>query len=328
MNAQKQLFNLTPAMFSPHTLHGFNQNFRETNCYGDLIIELVYSLGLEPTACLAYTLAVDFEGDQWTFGKPSGHDLMQLYGIRIEELSLYRSLTDQIVTQIQRGSVPLLEADAYHLPDTAGIDYRINHVKTTIGITHIDVKNKVLRYFHNSVFVELSGDDFDGVLRPQISAQKGYLPPYCELAKLDALKALTQDELRALAFTSAQFHLKKRPRRNPVEQHALVIAEHQQAMIAGGHEFYHAYTFVALRQMGASHQLGAHFLRWLNADDVNLVSAAAAFEQISSAAKMLVLKLARVSHSAKPSDLTAIFADMSAQYTLASQHLEAALLNA
>ena len=324
MNAQQQLFNLTPAMFSPHTLHGFNQNFRETNCYGDLIIELVYSLGLEPTACLAYTLAVDFEGDQWTFGKPSSHDLMQLYGIRIEELSLYRSLMDQMVTQIQRGSVPLLEADAYHLPDTAGIDYLVNHVKTTIAITHIDAENKSLRYFHNAAFSELNGDDFDGVLRPLIGAQKGYLPPYCELAKLEMLKVLSQDELRAIAFTSAKFHLKKRPRINPIEQHGLVMAEHQQNMISGGQAFYHAYTFVALRQLGAAHQLGAHFLRWLNAEDENLKAAANAFEQISTAAKMLVLKLARVSHSAKPADLTVIFAEMAAQYELASQHLGAA----
>ena len=321
---QKKLLSLTPATFSPHVLHGFDQNFRETNCYGDLIIELVHGLGLEPTACLGYTLAADFEGDQWTFGKPSQHDLMQLYGIRIEELSLYRALVDQIVTQVERGSVPLLEADAYHLPDTAGIDYQANHVKTTIAITYINVADKTMRYFHNAAFAELSGDDFDGILQPLISAQKGYLPPYCEIAKLDYVSERSQTNLREIAFISAKIHLRKRQRHNPIALHAAAMQEHQQAIINGGLPAYHAYTFVALRQLGAAHQLGAHFLRWLNASDVNLIAAADAFEQISASAKMLVLKLARVSHSGKPADLTAIFDEMANQCDLASQHLEAA----
>ena len=325
MTLQQHLFNLTPASFKPHVLHSFDQNFRETNCYGDLIIELVHGLGLEPTACLAYTLAADFEGDQWTFGKPSHQDLESLYGIRIEELSLYRRLIDQIVTQVQRGSIPLLEADAFHLPDTEGIDYRTSHAKTTIAITYIDVVNKTLRYFHNATFAELKDDDFDGVLQPLISAQKGYLPPYCEMVKLDFVNKRPEKELREIAFVSAQIHFKKRPFNNPIQQYATAIEAHQKAIIDGGLPAYHAYTFVALRQLGSAHQLGAHFLRWLNADDVNLVAAATAFEQISASAKMLVLKLARVSNSGKPADLTVIFAEMAEQYDTASGHLHLAL---
>ena len=325
MSLQQHLFNLTPASFKPHVLHSFDQNFRETNCYGDLIIELVHGLGLEPTACLAYTLAADFEGDQWTFGKPSHQDLESLYGIRIEELSLYRRLIDQIVTQVQRGSIPLLEADAFHLPDTESIDYRTSHAKTTIAITYIDVVNKMLRYFHNATFAELKDDDFDGVLQPIISAQKGYLPPYCEMVKLDFVNKRPEKELREIAFFSAQFHFKKRPLKNPIQQHATAIEAHQKAIIEGGLPVYHAYTFVALRQLGSAHQLGAHFLRWLNADDINLIAAATAFEQISASAKMLVLKLARVSNSGKPADLTAIFAEMAEQYDTASGHLHLAL---
>lgn len=325
MPLQDKLFNLTLAAFNPHALHGYNQNFRETNCYGDLIIELVHSLGLEPTACLAYTLAADFEGDQWTFGKPSHHDLESLYGIRIEELSLYRNLTDQITTQVNRGSVPLIEADAYHLPDTAGIDYGNNHVKTTIAITHIDSINKRLRYFHNAIFAELKDDDFDGVLQPLISTQKGYLPPYCEIAKLDFVSECSLKKLQEIAFSSAQFHFKKRPLRNPVALHAAAMQEHQQAIIDGGLPAYHAYTFVALRQLGSAHQLSAHFLRWLKHDDENLAAAAVAFEHISDAAKMLVLKMARITTSSKPADITAVFAEMTTQYDVASHYLAIAL---
>ena len=42
----------------------------EKNCYADLWIGFLHTLGLEPLAMLPFTVAVDFEGDQWTFFKP------------------------------------------------------------------------------------------------------------------------------------------------------------------------------------------------------------------------------------------------------------------
>lgn len=329
INAMNQLpnniFALTPEQFQPHALlHNFEQNFRETNCYSDLVIEIVNGLGLNPIGCLGYSLAADFEGDQWTFGKPSHHDLEALYGIRIEELSLYRSLVDQIVTQVERGSIPLLEADAYHLPDTAGIDYRSNHVKTTIGITAIDVEKKYLHYFHNATFAKLENEDFDGVLQPLASQHKGYLPPYCEMAKLDNLKLRPDTELRAIAFESAKFHLRKRPTSNPMQKHLDAITAHQQSIIDGGLPIYHSYTFVALRQLGSSHQLGGHFLRWLAQGNADLLAAAEAFEQISNLAKTLVLKLARVANSKKQADLTGVFTELSELWIKSDRHLKAA----
>ena len=41
----------------------------ETNCYVDLWVELLHALGHDPIAALPFTLAIDFEGDQWTFFK-------------------------------------------------------------------------------------------------------------------------------------------------------------------------------------------------------------------------------------------------------------------
>jgi hypothetical protein len=320
----KNIFALTPELFQAHALlHNFEQNFRETNCYSDLIIETVNGLGLNPVACLGYTLAADFEDDQWTFGKPSHHDLEALYGIRIEELSLYRPLIDQIVTQVQRGSIPLVEADAFHLPDTVGIDYRSGHVKTTIGITAIDVEKKCIHYFHNATFAKLEGEDFDGILWPLASKHNGYLPPYCEIAKLDNVRLYPDDELRAMAFESAKFHMRKRPAPNPVEKHAEAMTAHQQAIIDGGLPVYHGYTFVALRQLGSSHQLGGHFLRWLANGNTDILAAAEAFDQISTLAKTLVLKLARVANSGKPADLSAVFAEMSMLWSKADHHLKA-----
>jgi hypothetical protein len=318
---QTKIKNYNPDVFVPHDLHNFEQNFRETNCYSDLIIEIAHSLDLNPIACLGYTLAADFEGDQWTFGKPSHHDLQILYGIRIEELSLYKSLLEQLITQVERGSIPLLEADAFHLPDAIGIDYRTAHVKTTIGISHIDVQNKILHYFHNAIFTRLTGEDFDGIFSPQASTHKGYLPPYCEIAKLDQVFALPEAILKLKAFECAQFHFAKRPKNNPIQAHAEAVLVHQTTIIEEGESAYHAYTFVAPRQLGASHQLGAHFLRWLDPTNTHLMAAAEAYQQISNLSKSLVLKLARVAHSRKPADLSKLFDEMSTHWEHANQQL-------
>ena len=321
----KDVFSLTPGQFVPHTMHGFDQNFRETNCYIDLVVELVNAAGLDPVACLGYTLAADFEGDQWTFGKPSHHDLELLYGIRIEELSLYKSLTEQIVLQVGRQRVPLLEADAFYLPDTAGIDYQTSHAKTTIGITAIDVERKTLNYFHNAAFATLEGDDFTGVLNPPAAQYEGYLPPYCEYARMDEMVEHSPEKLKSLAFECARFHLNKRPTENPIRANAVAMVEHQNQIIAGGESAYHKYTFVALRQLGASHQFGAHFLRWLDSNNQSLVTAATAFDEISATAKTLVLKLARVAYSGKPADLSVAFETMAANWDLATSQLNIAL---
>lgn len=315
------LVAMRPESFKPHYLHSSEENFRETNCYSDLVIELLHSLHLNPIACLGFTLAADFEGDQWTFGKPSHHDLQAMYGLRVEELSLYRPLIDQIVTQVERGAIPLLEADAYHLPDTAGIDYRTNHVKTTIGISAINTSAKTLHYFHNATFSVLQGEDFEGVLQPLIALQKGYLPPYCEIAKLNQLAHLNEQHLKILALQSAKFHFQKRPDINPITLHQQAMQVHQQMIVEGGLAAYHAYTFVALRQLGAAHQLGAHFLRWLEPDNRYLKDAIISFEAISSHAKMLVLKLARVANSGKLADTNQVFDDMANCWEMATQQL-------
>ncbi len=310
---QKNIANLStliPEQFSQHSLHQHDRNFRETNCYSDLLIEVIHNLGLNPIACLGFTLASDFEEDQWTFGKPSHDGLQKLYSIRIDELSLYRPLADQMICQVERGAIPLLEVDAYFLPDAAGIDYRQSHAKTTIGITHIDLERKKLRYFHNATFTELADEDFDGVLFPPLSNQAGYLPPYCEILKLNKAMSLPEETLRKLALESAALHFSARRSSNPFEDYAKAITSHQERMIANGHQAYHAYTFVAPRQLGAAHELGATFLQWLNPACPSFVSAADDFLKIASLSKTLVLKLARINHTNKPANVESILAEM------------------
>ena len=77
------LFGLDPATYVPHALHTPGERtYTETNCYSDILIELVHARGDEPLAVMGFTVRMDFEGDQWTFFKPPPEDLEELFGDR------------------------------------------------------------------------------------------------------------------------------------------------------------------------------------------------------------------------------------------------------
>ena len=60
---------LDPETYQRHLIHGEDRVWAETNCYVDVLIELLHGLGFEPIAALPFTFRIDFEGDQWTFFK-------------------------------------------------------------------------------------------------------------------------------------------------------------------------------------------------------------------------------------------------------------------
>lgn len=305
------LWDLSPSEHTQHPFHTGARAFSETNCYVDVWIGILHALGLEAEACLAFGLASDFEGDQWTFVKPSHGDLARLYGIQVEELSLWRSLLEHVQHQVARRRVPLIELDAYYLPDTHGTDYRRSHVKTTVGIVQIDVHARRMRYFHNAGFFELEGADFDGVFRLDRATSDDYLPPYCELVKLDALQHRSLDSLRTLARDLTAHHYAMRPKINPIRAYAEHMAEHMQWIVVGDEASFHRYSFSSLRQLGTSFETVAAHLRWLDAGRAGRVTDAAnAFDRIPSIAKRLILKLARVANSKRPADLSEAFVEM------------------
>ena len=131
----------------------------------DLIVEMAHALGLDPVAMLPYTLAVDFEGDQWTFFKPCFAELYDLYGFDIQELAISRPLAEHVVEQVEAGRAVLVEVDSWFLPDTAGTAYQLAHAKTTIGVNRIDLGANRMGYFHNAGYFEVEGEDFRRVLR-------------------------------------------------------------------------------------------------------------------------------------------------------------------
>lgn len=315
MTAALAIAELLPATYVPHPFHTSPRAFSETNCYVDLWIGIVHALGLEAAACLGFGLGSAFEGDQWTFVKPAHGDLERLYGVGVEELSLWRSVLDHAHEQVGLGRIPLVEMDAYFLPDTQGTDYRRAHVKTTVGITQLDRDRRRMRYFHNAGFFELEGADFDGLFRLDRATPDDYLPPYCELVKLERMTSRPSDELRHVARVLSRHHFDKRPTHNPIARYAERMSEHMEWIVAGDEATFHRYSFSSLRQLGSAFEVLAEHLRWLDGGVAgNAAQAAEAFDVIAAIAKRLILKLARVANSKRPSDLSASFVEMASAW--------------
>ncbi len=88
--------NAQTAIYVPHPLHAPDRAYRETNCYTDVLIELLHSRGFEPIAALGHLVRTDFEGDQFTFFKMPPGDVEALYGVDIHEMQPVGTLPNQI----------------------------------------------------------------------------------------------------------------------------------------------------------------------------------------------------------------------------------------
>src|SRR5258708_4942159 len=209
-----------PGSYVPHDLHRSERAWTESNCYIDVWVEVLHALDLDPCACLPHVVPVDFDGDQWTFFKPSHDDLWALYGLDVHELNVWKPLVRCTEEQLVAGHVVLSEVDAFYLPDTAGTDYRTQHTKTTIGIQHLDVEGRVLRYFHNSGYYQLEGADFVGLLRIDAPPDPTYMPFFAELVRIDRRRKLEPKALLAESLLVLRKHLARLPRANPVERFA------------------------------------------------------------------------------------------------------------
>jgi len=94
MNRFRVFPGFDAANYVPHRLHSEACAWVEKNCYIDVMIEVLHAQGLEPLAMLPFTLAINFQGDQWTFFKPQHSELRDLYGLNIQEMSVWRPLID------------------------------------------------------------------------------------------------------------------------------------------------------------------------------------------------------------------------------------------
>jgi hypothetical protein len=285
------LFGHDPATYRPSELHSAERTYVETNCFTDIVIELLHARGDEPVAGFGSFVRMDFENDQWTFFKPFAVDLEVLFGLDIHEVQPYRPIPGQIAEVLALGRTMTIELDAWYLPDTAATSYGTAHVKTGVIAESIDIADERFRYFHNASLYELSGGDFRGAFREGTDWSADVLPPYTELIRFDAGPALRGDELRSAARAILRGHLDRVVPGNPFDRFGERLAADLPALLEGDAALYHAYTFATFRMAGAGFELLASHADWLLGEDGSTASAAMA--RIVDGCKVLGFKLAR-----------------------------------
>lgn len=324
---------LDPADYQRDPLHKLDRDWPETNCYMDLWIEVLSALGKDPRAGLGFTLLQDFEGDQMSFFKIPTGDLERLFGVVIQELAIFDDLADHIAVQIARGRLPLIEVDGFFLPDTKDLSYRLAHTKTTIAINRIDRAAREMDYFHNAGYFRVSGQDFDGLLGqlPEQQSDEDRLFPYAEFAKLD--KAANRTPSVADALDILRRHFEDRPSTNPIRAFLDAFPDHLARLADRDPEFFHAYTFNTMRQLGANFELLASHCEWLSEQGrdggVDATAAlTAARDQaaaISASSKVLQFQLARAVAKRKMDRLVDPLERMAANWDNAMRELGRAL---
>ena len=285
------LWGMDPSEYQPHPLHAAGRTYLETNCYVDVLIELLHARGDEPLAMLGFILRTDWEGDQFTYFKPPYADLDRLFGVDVHEMLPYRSLPEHIEEQLGLGRTVLVEIDAWYLPDTAATSYRREHLKTTVAPETIDRQSQRLRYFHNAGFFELEGEDYAGAFRMLPHFTADVMDPFIEIVRFDAASRLTGEDLRRRAREVLAEHYARRPMQNPFLAWGESLRDDLPRLLAGEPEDYHAYAFVTVRMVGSAFELCADHVEWVLGPEG--AAAAGALRRIVEGTKTMSFRLAR-----------------------------------
>jgi hypothetical protein len=288
-----RLLPIDAAGYVASSLHAEDRIWIETNCYIDLWIELLHALRLDSAPALACTLSVDFEGDQWQFFKFSLEDLRVLYGLDVAEMNPWRGLEHHVDEQLTMGRLLTAEVDSWYLPDTAGVSYQIEHVKTSIAPNMIDRERQRLGYFHGAGYYELDGADYAGIFGHDRDLS-AVLPPYVELVKLDGLKRLGDAEVLDTALALIREHLARRPASNPVRRFRARLESDLEWLRSEGFETFHQYAFATLRQLGSASELTSSLCAWLAERGEPTADASREWCEVASLAKASQFQLARL----------------------------------
>jgi hypothetical protein len=290
-NEPASLWELEPDGHTPHRVHRVGRTYLETNCYADVLIELLSARGDEPLAVLGFIARTDWEGDQFTYFKPPAADLDRLFGIDLHEMLPYRSIPEHIEEQLSHGRTVLVEIDAWYLPDTEATSYRREHLKTTVAPQMIDRAAERMRYFHNAGFFELAGEDYRGAFRMLPHFTDDVMDPFIEVVRFDAGPRLQGEQLRAAARELLAEHYARRPTTNPFGVWSERLTQELPRLLAGSNEDYHAYAFVTVRMVGSAFELLADHVEWTLGDAG--AESAACFREIVEASKIVSFRLAR-----------------------------------
>jgi len=289
-----------------HLLHGSGRIWDETNCYLDVVIELLHAFGHEPLAALGVAASTQWEGDQWTFCKFNDEDLRFLFGVDIQELNPWKNLELHVLEQLKRGNPVLIEADAFLLPDTRGSSYRSRHEKTTIGVLEMATQARRMRYLHGRSCFELEAEDYDGLWLPGSERAESWLPPFVE--RVAWSKPSRTEPLVIASATLLRRELKRAPATNPIAAFSTSMEAGLQVM-QDDHDMdhFHRYAFATLRQLGACFELLASHVTWLQDHGAwKSTDANQHFGLIAQLARSLQFQLARSIARNKVLDLSSL----------------------
>ena len=322
----KQVFPISADGYQRHLIHTRERHWAETNCYVDVWIELLHAWGFDPIAAMPFTVAIDFEGDQWTFFKFPHSDLRALYGLDIQELAIWQPLVEHVDEQVGLGRPVLVELDSFYLPDTEGTAYRREHTKSTVAVVDIDLANQRLGYFHGQGYYELSGDDFTNVFRLAGPQDPAMLPPYVEFVKRRPNRAATGRQLVNTSVELLKQQLTLIPETNPFVKFKTRFAADVDWLMNEPMEVFHQYSFATLRQFGACYEMAALYFDWLTGHDVpGLEPVRDAFALLSTGAKTMQFQLARSMARKKPINLIPVD-EMAGTWQIAMGHLKSHVL--
>jgi hypothetical protein len=287
----------------PPTWPGQDRVWPETNRYTDPWMGVLAALRLDPSACLPYTLAVDFLDDQWTQFRPSHDDLYLLYGIEVQTLSLWRPLIDHLQEQLSAGRLVIVDVPARGLPDGAGGLLHPRRTTETIVVNEIDTVGERLGFFHRTDYRVLQGAEYRRLLHPESAPEAEALVGRAEVINLHSLVRRPPDTLRHLSHQLLEKYLQRVPTRHPLRRWKRRFACEITPLMAGGPTHYQHWADAGPHQLGAAFELAAFYLVWIaggGSGSAHLVQAADAFRQLSVLARSLLLKGARAVESGQP----------------------------
>ena len=300
--------SLSAASAPRSVLHDPAEPWSPTNCYMDVWIGLTTVLGLDPVPMLGAAFSADFLGDQWEFLKPRQEDIEALYGLSLGEYDTWRPLGEHLQCAMSRGDALIVEVDAFHLPDTAGVSYGLSHTKTSIVPLRLDPGAGELVYLHNDGVHVLCGEDLENTLGP--GAHSGTVPfPYVELVRTQDTHRLEPYELWQCATGLVRAHVRRAPATSPAQRLVSAIRAELPALAERGMDYFHVYSFATTRQAGLTAGLAAHACRYLaegaerwpsDLNAMQLLAAAESLDAAAAAAKTLQFQLARAARGRTP----------------------------
>jgi hypothetical protein len=230
--------------------------------------------------------------------------------LEVAEMYVWRPVIDHLADHLSLGHLLTVEVDAFYLPDTAGITYHLDHAKTGVILQMLDTPNRRLGYFHNAGYFELEGDDFDGIFYLPQGRDPLILLPYIELVRLDRVRHDDEAELLDSVRALTAEHLGRRPTTNPMPRFRARLEADLGWLAQQDDAAFHTYAFATCRQCGATAEVAAAFVEWLDGrDGGGLDKAAEAFASMAATAKGLQFSLARAARG-RTIDLDGPFTEM------------------